>query len=551
MKKQAPIITIDGPSGSGKTAVGPELARRFNLPFLSIGTLFRAAAWSVHKNMTLAEFFRKLEIGQRGSILLPSIGGQILGEELYQNPQLEALTPILAADPTLRAFLHDKVRALSASSGLIAEGRTAGKVFENAGCKVYLTADKEERLKRNLQESRRLGVQTDEKELASIRKARDEKDASRKTDPLRISSDMLVWDSTYSTFEQTCSRLERHLKHHLSNEKLRISLIIPVRNRQEHLTLCLAALAKQTLPKDQYEIIVIDDGSSDASAEIARQSGAKVIRSSHKGPSAARNLGIEQASGEIILFLDADILVEPDFLAKLQERHARTNDLLLLGARRHLPEGATTYENQPVRLDSREKLLKGYSYCLSHLNHPWSLAYTCVFSVSKSLLEQERFDESFTGWGLEDIEFAFRLCQRGARAAFSPCIPGYHLYHDRTFDAKRYESWLANLARFTAKHSHPGVQSFNLFKPVFNPAVLANFFDVFAAFEGRKPDPSSPVLDLSLSSQDPLSQIQDWIAENPGKHVVLTDDPGRILYEIYLPFIGKGAVQAFLPKGGP
>ena len=229
MKSKAPIITIDGPSGSGKTAVGPELARRFHLPFLSLGSLFRAAAWGVHRKMSLDEIFRTLEIGRRGSILLPSLGGQILDAELYQNPHLETLAPTLAADPALRAFIHDKVRALSASSGLIAEGRTAGKVFEEAGCKIYLTADKEERLKRNLQESRRLGVQTDEKELAAIRKARDEKDASRKTDPLRISSDMVVWDSTYSTFDETCSRLERHLKHHIAGEKLRISIIIPVR----------------------------------------------------------------------------------------------------------------------------------------------------------------------------------------------------------------------------------------------------------------------------------------------------------------------------------
>jgi len=537
------VITLDGPSGSGKTAVGPELARRFGMEFISLGCLFRAVAWCSSEGMA----FKDLTLKKKENIYLPSIQGRLLDKELYQNPKIEELCARFAADPKVRDFIRGTILACSSPVGLIAEGRTAGKFFHSADCKIYLTADQEERYRRNLQESRRLGVDLEEEKLSAIRKKRDEADTDRQVDPLRISSDMIVWDSTHSTFEQTCDRLQRHIEHHVFQRKLKISVIIPVYNREEHLKASLLALSKQEIPSNEYEIIVVDDGSTDQSAKIALEGGAIVVQTSHVGPGAARNAGMAKATGDLIAFLDADILVKPDYLQLLRDRHAKTNDLVLLGARRHLPEGASSYENGQARLDSREKLLKRYSFCMSHLKHPWSLAYTCNFSLPRYLVENVRFDESFIGWGLEDIDFAFQLYQNGARIAFSTAICGYHLYHDRTFDAKRYQSWLQNLEKFLNKHPSEGVQSFILFKPVFNPDVLANYFDVFDQFEGRQPNLKSQTLNLSLSNDDPLQQIQTWLTQNHGSEVVLTDQEERIFYEVYLPFLPRGRIQSFMP----
>ena len=367
----------------------------------------------------------------------------------------------------------------------------------------------------------------------------------------RFSSDTVVWDPSLLDSKENAYQISRWMEHHLFGKKLHLSIIIPVHNREEHLKHCLRALSNQTIDRSEYEIIVVDDGSTDTSGEVGRLSGANVIQTPHRGPGAARNAGIAQAKGEITVFLDADIVVKPDYLESLRKRHSMTNNLLLLGARRHLPEGVIDDQAGNFRLDSREKLLKRYSYCLSHLNHPWSLAYTCNLSVPSYLLESVRFDESFIGWGLEDIDFAYQLYQKGVHIAFSRSLCGYHLYHDRTFTAARYQSWLQNLERLIRKHPAPSIQSFSLFKPVFNPEIQANYFEVFDQFEGRRPNLAAEILDLSQGSEDPLEQIQDWLIQNPGKQVALTDREERILYEVYLPFLGEGRIQSFIPKEEP
>lgn len=99
----------------------------------------------------------------------------------------------------------------------------------------------------------------------------------------------------------------------------KVSIIIPVKDREEELGACLASLDQLDYPRERYEIIVVDDGSSDASAEVARRSGAAVLPSggSGRGPAAARNCGAEMASGEILAFIDSDCTASTSWLREL------------------------------------------------------------------------------------------------------------------------------------------------------------------------------------------------------------------------------------------
>lgn len=93
----------------------------------------------------------------------------------------------------------------------------------------------------------------------------------------------------------------------------KISVIIPAYNEQEYLAACLDALAHQTFPRKDFEIIVVDNNSTDTTSEIARTHGADhVILETRKGTNQARQTGFEHASGRVIAFLDADC-VPPDF----------------------------------------------------------------------------------------------------------------------------------------------------------------------------------------------------------------------------------------------
>lgn len=98
------------------------------------------------------------------------------------------------------------------------------------------------------------------------------------------------------------------------NHRPLVSVILPHYNRAHVLRLTLRALAEQTYAP--IEIIVADDGSTDDSVQVARSMGAKVVQTpTNSGPPAARNLGAEHATGEILLFVDSDIALEPDAVA--------------------------------------------------------------------------------------------------------------------------------------------------------------------------------------------------------------------------------------------
>jgi glycosyltransferase involved in cell wall biosynthesis len=98
---------------------------------------------------------------------------------------------------------------------------------------------------------------------------------------------------------------------------MKVSVVVPTYNEENNLGECLRSLMRQTYP--DYEVIVVDDGSSDKTVDIAEGFGVTILRQQHKGPGIARNNGAEVASGEVLCFLDADMTFSPEFLTKLTE----------------------------------------------------------------------------------------------------------------------------------------------------------------------------------------------------------------------------------------
>ncbi len=94
-----------------------------------------------------------------------------------------------------------------------------------------------------------------------------------------------------------------------------VSIIIPIYNEANCLRDCLASLEKQSY--QDLEIIIVDDGSTDNSIEIAKKFKVKVLTQRHKGPGTARNLGASIARGEILVFVDSDMTFEKDFIKDL------------------------------------------------------------------------------------------------------------------------------------------------------------------------------------------------------------------------------------------
>src|SRR6185436_1526175 len=100
---------------------------------------------------------------------------------------------------------------------------------------------------------------------------------------------------------------------------MKLSVIIPARNAAMHLRYLLSALLPQLLPDD--ECFVVDDASSDDTARIARDHAVPVLRiETRGGPAAARNLGASHATGDILVFLDADVVPYPGLLGRMREQ---------------------------------------------------------------------------------------------------------------------------------------------------------------------------------------------------------------------------------------
>jgi len=113
-----------------------------------------------------------------------------------------------------------------------------------------------------------------------------------------------------------------------------ISIIIPLLNEERYLAACLDSLNKLDYPRDKFEIIIVDNGSTDASLDIAGQYEVQIYQHPRVKVGAVRNYGVTKAKGELVVFIDSDCVAEPDWLhrgvASLGERYKAVGGLYLL-----------------------------------------------------------------------------------------------------------------------------------------------------------------------------------------------------------------------------
>lgn len=222
-----------------------------------------------------------------------------------------------------------------------------------------------------------------------------------------------------------------------------ISVIIPTYNRKDVLLKAIEAMLQQTYPSSNYEVLVIDDGSSDGTRKALRPlAKAGKIRyhfQRNKGPAAARNAGVKLARGAIVLFIGDDILVPPDLLELHQTRRNQFPDqkVAVLGKTIWSPKIKLT----PLMRYSQE----GHAvptFQFDQITDPNNVSYKFFFTGNISLpkqfmLENGLFDEDFHYAYGEDTELGYRLQQKGLRIVFEPKALTYHYHLLRYRDFRR------------------------------------------------------------------------------------------------------------------
>lgn len=210
-----------------------------------------------------------------------------------------------------------------------------------------------------------------------------------------------------------------------------LSVVIPVRNGGLDFERCLRGLRDSTWT--DFELVVVDDGSTDDSAALAESFGARVVRHERSlGPAAARNTGAEAASGAVVFFLDADVVLHPESLARAMHR---------LSAQAELTALFGSYDDAP----SAPGLVSRFRNLLHHYIHqrgefhdgarPVHTFWTgCGAIRRQAFLELGGFDpQLYRRPAIEDIELGYRLTRAGYRIELVRDVLATHL--------KRWTLW--------------------------------------------------------------------------------------------------------------
>lgn len=232
-----------------------------------------------------------------------------------------------------------------------------------------------------------------------------------------------------------------------------ISVVIPTYNRLDTLAPVIPTLLAQDVPRDGFELLICDSNSTDGTAEfLARvreeHPNVRHLPGAYGGRAAARNAGIAAARGDVILFNDSDILASPDLLSRHLERHRERRGIAVVGWEVQV-KNLEDYARKRDRPAER-----GHLHPPSRRRLSWLYFLTGNASVRREDLERVGgFDESFTGYGHEDLELGYRLAKAGLDIVYEPRAINYHC-QDVPHEDQKEKMKLAgrSTARFYRKH---------------------------------------------------------------------------------------------------
>lgn len=229
-----------------------------------------------------------------------------------------------------------------------------------------------------------------------------------------------------------------------------VSVVVPVFDGKWQLEQSLPALQRAG-EGVAHELIVVDDGSTDGSADYARSLGARVMSSGGRklGPAAARNVGAAEAAADIVLFVDADVVVHDDVLTLVLEAFARPDVVAVFGA----------YDDEPPYRGFASQYMNLRHY---HVHQDASeeaqTFWTGLGAVRKeAFLAVEGFDAyRYPLPSIEDIDLGRRLRAAGGRILRLPGVRGTHLKEWSLAEVVRTDVLRRALPWARLMHEHPG-----------------------------------------------------------------------------------------------
>jgi GT2 family glycosyltransferase/peptidoglycan/xylan/chitin deacetylase (PgdA/CDA1 family) len=243
---------------------------------------------------------------------------------------------------------------------------------------------------------------------------------------------------------------------------IRISVIIPTYNRRQVLERTLPGVLAQDFPPQDYEVIVVVDGSTDGTAEMLRdlkpQCSLRVLESQHLGAGAARNVGIRAAAGELVLFLDDDLITTPNLLQQHCAAHAGDDPCVIQGRMQIAPDSSQTIVRYAI-----ERIGDAYYGRISpdmDLRFPEGtssldvLSYLVNSSIPRDALERcGGFDEQFLA--AEELDLGLRLWKMGLPFRYRPDAIVYEYYVKSSVAFLQSQARALGAGDLRASRKHP------------------------------------------------------------------------------------------------
>ncbi|MER7165438.1 glycosyltransferase family 2 protein [Micromonospora sp. NPDC000207] len=231
-------------------------------------------------------------------------------------------------------------------------------------------------------------------------------------------------------------------------QKLRVSVVIPYRQRLPWLRRVLAALAEQTLPRTEFEVVV---GAVDHCPEFLatcaefddRLTVVAVVAGGEWNVGRARNLALRQARGEVTVLLDADVALPPTALARLYDSHFAAGQRVCVLGRMHGYDARVEDDRDLLPFDAYRDVLRDLErpegapddvrWRLPDTPLAWTLVWTGLVALPTADLHRHDlwFDEEFRVWGSEDQEWGLRVAEAGVPIVRGDGLTGLHLPHSR------------------------------------------------------------------------------------------------------------------------
>jgi GT2 family glycosyltransferase len=218
-----------------------------------------------------------------------------------------------------------------------------------------------------------------------------------------------------------------------------VSIVIPTYNRRDRLARVLDALDRQSVDAKAFEVVVVDDGSTDGTSAWLRTQhrgyAIQAIQQENGGPARARNAGVARANAAVLLFLDDDVEPTPKLVEEHIRSHEHDTNVVVIG-----PMGSLPHYEQPWVAWEQVKLEAQYA---AMVRRDWEPTFRQFWTGNASVRKDDvlsvgGFDPSFSR--AEDVELGLRLSKRGLKFRFNPEARGLH-HAERPL-----ESW-ANVQR--------------------------------------------------------------------------------------------------------